>query len=217
MATAKPKTPAPKKSSARTSAAAPAKAKRPPAKVSRNNRAPVVTVTKTGAGSKGPSMEAIGPRFTPITPIVVSAFLSVVAGCGNITQACDELRINRGSIYQMRQENEEFRLALAEALTTGYDAWEDAAARRAFVGYEKPVFQQGMQVGETIEYSDTLAALLLKGSKPEKYKERSSSEVSVSGRLSVQLEKLSDEELNQLIDAKLIALGVSNGSQAKTR
>lgn len=217
MVTARSKTPAPKKPSAKASVAAPAKAKRPPAKVSRNNRAPVVTVTATGAGSTGTSMVALGPRFTPITPLVISSFLGAVAGCGNITQACDELRINRGSIYQMRQENEEFRVALNEALTTGYDAWEDAAAKRAFVGYEKPVFQQGIQVGEIVEYSDTLAALLLKGSKPEKYKERSSSEVTVSGRLSVQLEKLSDEELNKLIDAKLIALGVSNGSQAKTR
>jgi len=148
-------------------------------------------------------MVAIGPRFTPVTPMVITAFLGAVAGCGNITQACEELRLNRGTIYQMRQEDEAFRVALNEALTTGYDAWEDAAAKRAFVGYEKPVFQQGMQVGEVLEFSDTLAALLLKGSKPEKYKERSSSEVTVSGRLSVQLEKLSDEELNKLSDAVL--------------
>jgi len=217
MATAKPKTPAPKKPSARTSAAAPAKAKRAPAKPGKGNRAPTVPMPTTGAGSKVPSTEAVGPRFTALTPMVITAFLGAVAGCGNITQACGELRINRGTIYQMRQENEEFRLALAAALETGYDAWEDAAADRAFNGYEKPVYQQGTKVGTVTEFSDTLAALLLKGSKPEKYKERSSSEVSISGKLSMQLEKLSDEDLNKLIDAKLIALGVSNGSQAKTR
>lgn len=162
-------------------------------------------------------MVAVGPRFTTLTPLVLEAFLSSVAECGNITKACGELRINRGTIYQMRQEDETFKNRLNEALTVGYDSWEDAAAKRAFEGVAKPVYQQGMQVGSVIEFSDTLAALLLKGSKPERYKERISSEVSVNGKMTLALEKLSDDELNEAINKKLQMLGVLNGSKAQAR
>lgn len=162
-------------------------------------------------------MAAVGPRFTALTPLVIESLLTAVAACGNLTQACNELRINRGTIYQMRQEDEAFKQRLNDALTVGYDSWEDAAAERAFKGYEKPVYQQGMQVGTVLEFSDTLASLLLKGSKPEKYKERISSEVSVNGRIALSLDKLSDEELSEMIDKKLMNIGVLSGSETKTR
>lgn len=52
------------------------------------------------------------------------------------------------------------------------DLMEREARRRALAGSERPVFQGGRLVGTELVYSDRLLELLLKGSMPEKYKER---------------------------------------------
>ena len=52
------------------------------------------------------------------------------------------------------------------------DAFQEEAHRRAVQGIEKPVYQGGRLVGTVREYSDTLLIFLLKGLRPERYKER---------------------------------------------
>jgi hypothetical protein len=57
----------------------------------------------------------------------------------------------------------------AQAYETGVDRLEDAAIRRARDGVEKPVYQGGVLVGTTTEYSDTLMGLVLRGKRPKSY------------------------------------------------
>ncbi|MBX6773030.1 MAG: hypothetical protein IRY83_14975 [Chloroflexi bacterium] len=52
------------------------------------------------------------------------------------------------------------------------DALEAEAWRRAVDGVERPVYQNGQRVGAVREYSDTLLIFLLKGGRPQKYRER---------------------------------------------
>lgn len=59
----------------------------------------------------------------------------------------------------------------------GSDALEDEAIRRASQGTLKPVFYQGVQCGEVREYSDTLMMFMLKARRPERFKERSATEL----------------------------------------
>ncbi len=60
----------------------------------------------------------------------------------------------------------------------GADLLEDEAVRRAKDGVEEPVYQGGKLVGHVQKYSDTLLIFLLKGAKPEKFRERSQHEFS---------------------------------------
>lgn len=80
----------------------------------------------------------------------------------------------------------EFAKAWDEAKILGLDKLEDELLRRAHDGVEKPVFYKGRKLKHTIrEYSDTLGIFLLKGGKPEKYRERveHSGSVDLAGRL----------------------------------
>ena len=49
-----------------------------------------------------------------------------------------------------------------------------AARRRAEFGVERPVFRHGAEVGTVTEHSDNLAMFLLKGRRPEVFKEHRS-------------------------------------------
>lgn len=51
------------------------------------------------------------------------------------------------------------------------DRLEREAMRRAHEGVRKPVYQGGKRVGFIQEYCDTLLIFLLKGLRPEKYRE----------------------------------------------
>lgn len=113
-----------------------------------------------------------------LTPERLAAFCAALATSGgNVSRACEAVDISRMTAYNWREENPEFAAAWDRAKAIGLDALEDEATRRAFEGTDKPVFHQGMECGTIREYSDTLAIFLLKGGKPEKYRERVSQEL----------------------------------------
>jgi hypothetical protein len=134
---------------------------------------------------------------------------------GNITLSCEELKLNRLTVYQMKAQNPEFAAKLNEALEHGVRGWEDEAARRAFVGYKREVYQQGIMVGRTTEFSDTLATFLLKGARPEKYREKAVNEITMGNGSVLTTGALSDDELNAAINSKLAGLGAL-GTDGKT-
>jgi hypothetical protein len=84
----------------------------------------------------------------------------------SITAACKAAGICRNSFYKRRDADEGFRTALAQAFEDSADALEDIARARA------------------ARRSDVLLIFLLKGLRPEKYRERSD----VIGRTGVTLE-----------------------------
>ena len=69
---------------------------------------------------------------------------------------------------------------------------------------EEPVFYQGEVVGSVRKFSDTLLMFLLKGNRPDKYKDRVSKEIAgkdggaIQVNSEIDLSKLSDEELRTL-------------------
>ncbi len=81
-------------------------------------------------------------------------FLSVLSETGSVTQAAKAAKLDRANLYRLRKNDEAFAEAWAEAEELGVEALEDEACRRAFDG------------------SDTLLIFLLKGKKPDKYRER---------------------------------------------
>lgn len=113
-------------------------------------------------------------------PHIIERFLFNVISCaGNITKACHETmdteyqaNILRQTIYYYERDDADFATAFREAQQLGADVLEDEARRRAFEGVEKTIYHQGIAVDTAREYSNTLMVFLLKGAKPEKYKDR---------------------------------------------
>jgi len=100
------------------------------------------------------------------------SFLTQLEQTGNITMACRKAKVARRTIYDWLQKDRQFKSAFDESVKIGIELLEDEAQRRAFHGYKKPVYQGGSLVGYVQEYSDTLLIFLLKGKKPEIYKDR---------------------------------------------
>ena len=109
------------------------------------------------------------------------AFLAALAHTGNITEAADIAHISRSAHYQWLEADPVYAAASKDAMEQAAQRLEAEARRRAVDGVEEPVFYQGKQCGVIKRYSDALLMFLLKGAKPDKYKERTSTELTGAG------------------------------------
>ena len=100
-------------------------------------------------------------------------FLEVLAETGNVSQACQLAALPRQSAYDLRKRHPDFQEAWDRACEMGEDALVDEATRRAVDGIEHPVFRKGEVVGYTTKYSDKLLMFLLKGRRPDMFREHS--------------------------------------------
>ena len=75
-------------------------------------------------------------------------------------------------MYDWLKADANFKKSFEDSAKIGIELLEDEAQRRAFHGTKKPVYQGGKLVGHIQEYSDTLLIFLLKGKKPDVYKDR---------------------------------------------
>lgn len=130
-------------------------------------------------------------------------FLAVLAESGNVRAACDAAKVSRQVAYAYRADNEAFAAAWALALEEAADLLEQEARRRAYEGWDEPVygklegkFAGEGRIGVVRKYSDSLMQFLLKGAKPEVYRERT--DVRHSGKIDVT--KLSDDELSAITE-----------------
>jgi hypothetical protein len=100
------------------------------------------------------------------------AFLAAFAITCNISRAAKAAKIDRATHYEWLKGDENYRKEFAEAKEQAADALEDEAVRRAHEGTTRPIMV-GKKREVIREYSDTLLIFLLKGIRPEKYRERS--------------------------------------------
>jgi hypothetical protein len=112
------------------------------------------------------------PLFSHITHDKKRAFLAAFAHTGRIRRACDAAQMSWKSHYLWLDDDPEYAAAFADATRMAGDFLEDEAIRRALEGWEKKVFHQGQHVDNDRLYSDPLMIFLLKGSKPDRYKDR---------------------------------------------
>lgn len=110
---------------------------------------------------------------TKRTPEKYEKFLASLRRTGgNVARACKAEGIGRRTAYEWKKEDLEFSKQWDDAIQDGLDELEQEARRRAFKGLKQAIFYKGEVVGYEWEYSDTLMIFLLKGGRPEKYKER---------------------------------------------
>lgn len=108
-------------------------------------------------------------------------FLERLAATANVTESCEAADIPRSTAYLWRKQDATFAKAWEEANDLGSDALEDEAVRRGRVGVLDPVFYQGIECGSVRRYSDTLLIFMLKGRRPDRFKDRVSAEHSGPG------------------------------------
>lgn len=100
-------------------------------------------------------------------------FLAAVRKYGSIIRSCEILDIPRSYHYDHWMLDESYQSEFKKAMADAVDAMEAEARRRAMEGEEKTVYNKQGDVIDTIhEKSDTLLIFLLKGAKPDKYRER---------------------------------------------
>ena len=139
------------------------------------------------------------------------AFLSALRETGNVRFACEAAGIGRRTAYDARERLEWFAKAWALAKEDSADLLELEALRRARDGVPEPVIYKGRLATEEVvtangavrripltiqRYSDTLLIFLIKGVRPDKFRERISQEV--SGSIDVNVEAEVDRALREL-------------------
>jgi hypothetical protein len=110
------------------------------------------------------------------------AFLAALEQTGSVTEAAAAAKIGRCSAYDTRRADPAFSKRWDEALDASADALEDEARKRAFNG------------------SDVLLMFLLKGIRPQKWRESRSS--------------IPPAELNKMIEIELKRLADKNETEA---
>lgn len=105
------------------------------------------------------------------------AFLASLSLIGNVTEAARAAKIDRSAVYDERKRDAQFAQAWDDAMDMAADELELEARRRAYDGVEEPVFGSmggklgSGEIGTIRKYSDTLLIFLLKGARPEKFRD----------------------------------------------
>lgn len=97
--------------------------------------------------------------------------------CGSITKAARWAKLSRQMHYDWCEESEEYRNAFEKARSRALTVLEDECIRRAHDGVRKAVYYKGKVVGYQSEYSDQLLIVALKAWGPDRYRDRSSVEL----------------------------------------
>lgn len=108
-----------------------------------------------------------------------AAFLAAYRECGTVRHAAEAAKVARSQHYEWMADRD-YASAFEDAQQEAADALEREAVRRASEGLRRYKFDKGVPIkhpetGEPYfehEYSDSLLIFLLKGAKPEKYRER---------------------------------------------
>lgn len=100
------------------------------------------------------------------------AFLVAYANCGVVTMACQAAEVGRRTHYHWLKNDADYRIAFDEANEMAIELMESEARKRATIGWNEPVFHMGAVCGHKRKFSDNLLMFMLKGAKPEKYRDR---------------------------------------------
>ena len=112
---------------------------------------------------------SLTPKLTAELKMV---FCRAYAQRGIIREGTTAAGVSRRTYMKWRKDDEQFNEQCTEAKQMAVDLLEAEAHRRAVDGFDRPVIYQGEVTDTYTDYSDSLLGMLMKGNKPEKYKER---------------------------------------------
>lgn len=101
-------------------------------------------------------------------------FLDALRDTGNVRLSCDAAGKSRSWVYEVRGQDAAFAEEWDAALEDACDTLETVARKRATEGVvtSEEYDAAGELVKKVTKYSDTLLIFLLKGARPDKYRER---------------------------------------------
>lgn len=141
------------------------------------------------------------PRVS--SPHKKAAFLAAYRQVGNIARAAELSKVSRNSHYEWMEGDPEYPAKFDEATQESIEKLETEARRRAVEGVEEAVWHNGERVGAVRKYSDTLLIFLLKGARPEKYRDNyilPAGAGQVTNNVQINVESLTEGQLREFID-----------------
>ena len=102
------------------------------------------------------------------------AFFDTLSETANVKAAALAAGYPRSSVYEWRDKDQAFRKSWEAAWHVGVDALEEEALRRGVEGVLEPVWHKGEVVGHARKYSDVLLMFMLKGRRPETFRDNAS-------------------------------------------
>jgi hypothetical protein len=135
------------------------------------------------------------------------AFIEAFRLTASVTLAAKASKIRRQRHYSWLEEDPHYSALFNRARLEAGEALQDEAVRRAHEGVLEPVYYKGKPCGVHRVYSDGLLMFLLRGLRPDVYRERSNVAVEVSATTvggpivleDAKLKALSDDELESLV------------------
>lgn len=138
-----------------------------------------------------------------------SVYLETMRHCANVSISSKVAGVTRQAAQAARTTDPDFAAAEKQAIEAGIDLVEASAFKSAVYGDLKPVYHQGILCGEVLEYSDAMRAMLLKGRRPEVYRDK----LEQSGTLNVVNTHLTRAEFKRrLEEARVNANESSHGT-----
>lgn len=206
----KRKTPAKRKASAKASRAKRGGTKKrekkkivrkKPTKKERKAKRPTRRKPETNKAEIKDYFEMEDRKWTPaLARELKMVFLRAYARHGVISDGTLAAGITYRTFYRWQKDDEVFNEDCKTALAMANDLMEREARRRAIDGFERPIIYQGEVTGEYTDYSDSLLTTLMKGNKPEKYKERTQLSGSVGRPMTL------DEETKEDVVSSILGM-----------
>lgn len=136
-------------------------------------------------------------------------FLSLYRLCGQLQRAALETGVAPSTVRGHLKSDPEFKDAYQEAYRDFQEQIEREVLRRGIMGWEEPVYQQGLLVGTIRKFDPRMLELAVKRHIPE-YKESFNVDHNVSGGILVipQIESKEDWEKRHDADPKKIDVEV---------
>jgi hypothetical protein len=107
----------------------------------------------------------------PSTVAKARAFLAAYRKTCNITESARAAGVGSRQHYRWLEKYPKYKAAFECAQVIAADYLESVAIERASIGWEEPVFYQGAECGRVRRFDGGLMQFLLRGAKPEKYKQ----------------------------------------------
>lgn len=172
---------------------APTKKKRKVTKAERKATRPTRRKPKTNHDEVKDYFQREELQLTPkLTAELKLVFCRAYAQRGIIREGTTAAGVSRKTYQRWRKEDEGFNEACMEAKRMAVDVLESEAHRRAVDGFQRPVIYQGEVTETYTDYSDSLLSMLMRGNKPEKYKERTEHSGSVGRPMTLDAEDKED-------------------------
>ena len=110
--------------------------------------------------------------FAELDSLKKRAFLQAFAATGGVERAEKRSGVSHQCHYNWLRHDPQYVAAFRVAHEMAADMLENEAIRRAVDGVAEPVYQGRQLVGTVQRYDSTLLIFMLKGLRPEKYRDR---------------------------------------------